>query len=71
MEGSVDGADPLKSVRVSPAQVFLAVDRIVLGGTGVYLTVHDDQVHGSARQQADDRWAWHDGDIKFDVASVL
>ena len=71
MEGSFKGANPLKSVRVCPAQVFLAVNHIVLGSTGVYLTVHDDQVHSSARRQADDRWAWRVGDIKFDVASVL
>ena len=71
MEGSFKSTNPLKSIRVSPAQVFLAVNHIVLGSTGVYLTVHDDQVHGSARRQADGRWAWRVGDIKFDVASVL
>ena len=71
MEGSFEGADPFKSVRVSHAQVILADYRIILGGSGVYPTVHDEQVHSSARRQADDRCAWRVGDITFDVASVL
>ena len=48
MEGSFEGADPSKSIRVLAAQIFVAVDGVVLGGIGVYLTVHDYQAQGSA-----------------------